>query len=1278
MYAVSAGFKTAVKEASRVVSSRVTIGTTTYGLENIVSFSYEDTSNPGSSFELGSAAAAQISLELVGVINHAFEAETYTIDAGIEVNGVIEWVPLGKFYADKVERKKDNVKLTLFDGMLKLEKAYFSALTYPATITNVMNEIGTKAGVTISGTFPAYSIPKPEGYTYREVVSFIAQLCGGFAKFDRAGNLTIKSYATTTTDTVTSSNYIDYNKKRDSVFKITAFRVQVAEDTFLTKGTRTAGTAEIGFENPFMTDAILTDVYNKLNGFEYIPISLQLQGNPAIECGDRIQLTTFENEIINIPVMKHNLEFSGGLLGTIDSEGESENQNQFDSGGTVSKRVERVVQEQALINEALINKATIDQLEAAEARITTLEASSATIEDLSVTTAKIANLAVTTAKIADLAVDTAKIKDLTVSTAKIGELAVTGAKINNLAVGSAQIADLSVINGKIGNLAVDSAKIVDLAVTNAKIANAAINNAKIEDASISTAKIQLTAITTGLIADAAITSALIKDASITGAKIVDATITDAKIGSISAGKITTGILDAAKIVVKNLSADSITTGELIVATSQLMIRTDFPDLPPHPGSNSSVKTGWHNRNEYELAKYATVDTVNKFQGANTIFFQTESGADANIAGYPGIQYMWDEWVAGETYTLSFYWKGDNNKFSLGIYFCESTYPVYNELIYSNYYDTPRNELPWDGNVNTWRRHKVTFTIPPGGSTSGYSWIAFYLEPATSPTTAPTATWRIAKPMLQRGTLATLWQPNTSELLATGGIGADKFADDSVDNRILAANAVTANEIVARTITGAKIKSASITATDAVFSGAVIGQAQIIDGSITNAKIADATIQSAKIASLDASKITATTLSAISANLGFVTAGTIDGGTVIVRSNGTHPDGTAIRPQDNYIELWAGKLYSVGESTAYPKARQQREISIKDGVITGEFWDIAANSYSKGHASSYELGYNGAIFDFDDEVGTHTIAIGRTGIEFDVSYIGQDTSGRKRIYDDNDNLIFWVNPTNGGEIRTASPFRALSTASFNSSISVAGAATIGSTLVVDGIIENRGFDFKLGNGDQSSRGNSGASRAMVKTGGVGIPSELIINYGNDFSGGVEVQSKLYVKGPVDADSGFYTNSANGNFQANNGYLVLRSASNNLIYLQGSEVRAVSPSTTTSWVTFRAGTIYQNGSQVSSSAILKANIKLLNESYDSIAMLKEASIYTYHYQHDIDQLNFDNKQVGMIAEGIPQILKGADGDSVNLYAVISFLWDATRRQQELIENLQKEVYDLQIAG
>jgi hypothetical protein len=415
MYNVSAGFKEAIKNPSRVIGAKVEIGANTYFTENIIDISYEDMSNPSSKFTIGSTVAAKVDLSLIDVTD-VLEPVVFKPYLGVVVNGNMEYVPLGVFYADDVERKKNVARVKLFDGMVKLEKGYFSDLTYPATITQVMNEIASKAGVTFTGTLPDYQISdKPEGYTYREVVGMIAQMCGGFAKFNRDGQLTIKSYADTQ-ETYDGENYIDYEKRKDRVYRIDKITVQVGEN-ILSKGTLNAGGSEISFENPFFTESILTEVYNQLNGFNFLPTWVKMQGNPAFECGDIVTLTTIDNEIIRIPIMSFKLNFNGGLTGEMESVGESENKNSFNSSGSLSKKVERVYTELALINEALVNKLDVEDLNAVNAIIQNLQSDIAEINHLlagNITAENIQTGAITAGSgiIAEGAIGDAEISDL--------------------------------------------------------------------------------------------------------------------------------------------------------------------------------------------------------------------------------------------------------------------------------------------------------------------------------------------------------------------------------------------------------------------------------------------------------------------------------------------------------------------------------------------------------------------------------------------------------------------------------------------------------------------------------------------------------------------------------------------------------------------------------------------------------------------------------------------------------------------------------------------------
>ena len=79
------------------------------------------------------------------------------------------------------------------------------------------------------------------------------------------------------------------------------------------------------------------------------------------------------------------------------------------------------------------------------------------------------------------------------------------------------------------------------------------------------------------------------------------------------------------------------------------------------------------------------------------------------------------------------------------------------------------------------------------------------------------------------------------------------------------------------------------------------------------------------------------------------------------------------------------------------------------------------------------------------------------------------------------------------------------------LNVTGNITSSSNISATSNITNGGFDFILGNTDQSSRGNSGSSRALVKdTGAV-----LVLNYTGDFSGGTRIDSALSVINDITA-------------------------------------------------------------------------------------------------------------------------------------------------------------------
>lgn len=89
------------------------------------------------------------------------------------------------------------------------------------------------------------------------------------------------------------------------------------------------------------------------------------------------------------------------------------------------------------------------------------------------------------------------------------------------------------------------------------------------------------------------------------------------------------------------------------------------------------------------------------------------------------------------------------------------------------------------------------------------------------------------------------------------------------------------------------------------------------------------------------------------------------------------------------------------------------------------------------------------------------------------------------------------------------------------ISISGSVNAATNIAAIGNLTNGGYDFILGNANQVARGNSGASRALVKDGA----ASLIMNYSGDFTGGVEVQGSNL------RHAGFFSASGNSNTLGN---------------------------------------------------------------------------------------------------------------------------------------------------
>ncbi|UFH65597.1 hypothetical protein KQH81_03390 [Clostridium cadaveris] len=461
-------FKTKIKEASRQFQCKITIGDRIFTNENIVDVKIDGNMQPQDSFMIGVTPSNMLDLTLLNSGDTIYSTNQIKIEIGLNIGSTIEYILMGYYNIDDITKTDYTIKITAFDNMIKFETPYFSSLGDTATLQQVVNELASKTGVQFTGSLPAYNVKKLEGFTCREVLGYVASLCGGNAVITREGKFTIVvpkdiNYS------IDTSNYFDY-KREEVKYKIGKVSCKVG-DKELSKGALGTDSMELQFENPWVTESILNDIYNKLNGFNYLGYSMKWQGDISLDLGDIVTITDKKGVVRKHPILSQKFNYTGGLTVEMGAKGESKNKNSFNSSGENSKKINRVVTELALVNKAFVDYARIN-----DAEIVSLKAKDAEINNALIYKANIKDLDVINGKIQNLIAEDAKINKAIINKADIIQLNAVSAKINVLEADSATIKTLVA-----GNITAENIQSNFLQVLQGWMLEGSIGNAQISD-----------------------------------------------------------------------------------------------------------------------------------------------------------------------------------------------------------------------------------------------------------------------------------------------------------------------------------------------------------------------------------------------------------------------------------------------------------------------------------------------------------------------------------------------------------------------------------------------------------------------------------------------------------------------------------------------------------------------------------------------------------------------------------------------------------------------------
>ena len=315
MYPVSEAYKNAISQNERNV--RIA-GTITLKDNSVIQIDDEDILQgslyfteqcvSGEDIEVGNVYASELGFTLTAPPANPYilDGARVVINFGIETSeGVWEYVPLGYFYVTDIERKNTAVSLKALDGMILLDVDLSGVLT-TGTPYEIISSCCTKAGITLTTTSSAFNtfangnkiftLPSDSKVqTCRDLIMWLCQLMGAFARMNRLGQLEIVPIKASTNVRVIDRQQRFSTDVSDFVVKVTKVAMKAGNVDYAQGTDGATMTLE---ENPFLLamneaeiNTVLTNILNQVGTVEYTPCNVNFIGDPALQAGDWVKLT---------------------------------------------------------------------------------------------------------------------------------------------------------------------------------------------------------------------------------------------------------------------------------------------------------------------------------------------------------------------------------------------------------------------------------------------------------------------------------------------------------------------------------------------------------------------------------------------------------------------------------------------------------------------------------------------------------------------------------------------------------------------------------------------------------------------------------------------------------------------------------------------------------------------------------------------------------------------------------------------------------------------------
>ena len=315
MRTVSEAFRAKIKDPQRVEHVRGYVGTEPFVDRHIIHLGYQNQCSDSKDVNFGSARIGQLTVTFRGlnIPRYSWRGLKIKLDYGLEIDdeGTIEWLnDLLTATIAKAEWTDSGMNVTAYDCLAQLDIPVNFEQTSGqifGMLTLVSNDTGVLLGITEeecaalpNGTEILGLIQPNDITTYRDFVSSIATVVGGFAIATGDGKLLIKSFANSEVvfkfeakDRVVGSVFSDYITNYDGIVITDAstgapmyyFAEDAADGISINIGSNAL--------LQFGTEEVKTDQRQRLaevaHSIAYVPFQLAILNCPVFDLGDLIE-----------------------------------------------------------------------------------------------------------------------------------------------------------------------------------------------------------------------------------------------------------------------------------------------------------------------------------------------------------------------------------------------------------------------------------------------------------------------------------------------------------------------------------------------------------------------------------------------------------------------------------------------------------------------------------------------------------------------------------------------------------------------------------------------------------------------------------------------------------------------------------------------------------------------------------------------------------------------------------------------------------------------------